>query len=321
MFAHDSLWHQGLPEPRTIKHLKINSVPTVWSVLSCGQPFSHAGCSAIFSTRHRNLRTMMHESRPLCHQFVGGVCAGPRACYDLWKPMKYVRAIDGALHSKTSVAIVCSRTHTCTGGAFEMNRWDRVRVKGPVVDAAILSSRCNWATATCTRWHTRRAPPLPYVKVHPSSQWLLHGPSNCMPKHVCVRQRVCVRACLPASPGSNPMGHELSAGLFHFCNGALGASFVPVCSGRNHHGAPPSLPRKEKEKGGVSRRGEREHWECLSVLIQTRQSLCLCHNLFSNLRVHYDLFQLSDCSSCLSSHLCPASSSLAPVLRQTAAWL
>lgn len=113
----------GPPEPRPIKHLKINSVPTVWSVLSCGQPFSHASCSAIFSTPPQ-------KSSPALSWVCEEVCAGPRARYDLRKPSKYVCVIYGVLHSEKSTAIACSRTHTCTVGAFEMNRWDWVCVKG-----------------------------------------------------------------------------------------------------------------------------------------------------------------------------------------------
>lgn len=147
--------------------------------------------------------------------------------------------------------------------------------QGPVVDAAILSSRCNWATDT----RAPRAPPLPYVKVHPSSLRLLHRLSNCMPKTCAYTSAsVCARACLPASSRSNPEGHKTLCWVVSFFNGAHGASFVPVCSGRNHHGAPSSLPRKEK---GREVEGERERSECLSALIQTQQSLCLCHNLFS----------------------------------------
>lgn len=49
-------------EPRNIKYLKINNVPAVWSVLSCGQRFSYTSCWAVFSPCYRNLGTMIHES-------------------------------------------------------------------------------------------------------------------------------------------------------------------------------------------------------------------------------------------------------------------
>ena len=91
-----------------------------------------------------------------------------------------------------------------------MNRWDQLCVEGRETDAAILSFLCNWATDTHTHIHTHthtrtyththihthatQATPLPSVTVHPSSLWLLHRLSNCIPKRVCVC--VCVFTCV-----------------------------------------------------------------------------------------------------------------------------
>ena len=89
--------------------------------------------------------------------------------------------------------------------------------QGLVMDAAILSSRCNWATETRTQWLTPRAPPLPCVKVHASSLWLLHRLSNCMPKHVCVyvSECVCARVYL-RRPGQTPRDMNSLLGCFIF---------------------------------------------------------------------------------------------------------
>lgn len=126
----------------------------------------------------------------------------PCASYDLRKTSKLEICSCNIVSSK-DICSNCSlmhthkyertHTHTHTGGTLEMNRWDRLCVKDLSRMQQFYPYRCNWATDTHTNTHTYTlwAPPLPFLKVHPSSLWLLHRLSNCMPKHVCVYVCVC----------------------------------------------------------------------------------------------------------------------------------
>lgn len=139
-------------QPKNIKHLKINSVPNVWSVMRCGQRLPHI--DHIFHALYKFRRDDPSILRR-CDEF----SVQPCACL-------IARGSRGSVYSSAASFIprgvrlwlvhACSahqHANTRTGGAFEIEQVGAAPCRRPVMYAAVLSFCSNWANDTHLHTH------------------------------------------------------------------------------------------------------------------------------------------------------------------------